>query len=105
MHFVHLIKSENINIYKKLREFYEKEDFSTYRTPLEANVELELIRELAESNPRVKPAYDELQKKDGESRNYLEILNSMDSKTIGFSSLSNKMESLLNSIIEIAESK
>lgn len=66
MHFVHLIKSENINIYKKLKEFYEKRDFSTYRNPLEANVELELIRELAESNTRVKPVYDELQKKDNE---------------------------------------
>lgn len=80
MHFVHSIKSENINIYKKLKEFYEKRDFSTYRNPLEANVELELIRELAESNTRVKPVYDELQKKDNESKNYLEILNSMYSK-------------------------
>lgn len=92
----HMIEEKNLDTYIRLKDFYEKKDFSTPRSENEKKIELEIINELSESNP-VANTLSNL------SNNYLETFNQMDSQTNGYHSFIDRMHNLLVEIIEIAQ--
>lgn len=100
---MHIISSENIEVYQKLKDFYDNKDFSSSRTSLESEIELKIICDLAKENSIAKQISDE--QKNGNSNNYLETLKSMDLNYSDASSFLSKMNTQLNDIISIAKAK
>ena len=93
----HLIRNENLDIYKKLKDFYVNKDFKTLRTAKEKEIEFDIINEL--------PDYIINFLDNASSNNYLEKLSKMDSFTPGFNSFINAMESSLNAMISCTNLK
>lgn len=79
----HIIKDENHDIYKRLKELYKNKDFKTPRTDTEKKIELEIINELPNHiisilNGASKDTYlEELNKMDSISSNFLDFLTAM----------------------------
>ena len=64
----HIISKDNINEYKILKKYYERKDFKTPRIGNEEKIELEIIRELYDTNPIARSIIDD-------SSDYLEKLD------------------------------
>lgn len=94
---IHIIKNENLEIYKKLMSFYEEKDFKTQRTDDEKKVEFEIINEL--------PNYIISVLDNVSSNNYLEKLSKMDSSTPGFSNFLKAVKGSLDTMISCTEKK
>lgn len=94
MELKHIIKDENLDIYKRLKEFYEKKDFKTLRTEKEKIIELEIIKELYNTNSLARSITDN-------PSEYLKTLNSMNALTKDYTNLINRMQNILEQYIEI----
>ena len=81
-------------IYKKLKELYEKKDFKTLRTEKEKIIELEIIKELYNTNSLARSITDN-------PSEYLKTLNSMNALTKDYTNLINRMQNILEQYIEI----
>lgn len=93
----HIIKDENHDIYKRLKELYKNKDFKTPRTNTEKEIELEIINELPNHIISIL---------NGASKDtYLEELSKMDSKTPGFSHFLNAMNSSLDAMVSSTDTK
>lgn len=53
----HIISKDNINEYKILKKYYERKDFKTPRIGNEEKIELEIIRDLYDTNPIARSIY------------------------------------------------
>ena len=90
----HIISKDNINEYKILKKYYERKDFKTTRIGNEEKIELEIIRDLYDTNPIARSIiYD--------SSNYLKNLDNMDTLTEGYDDFINRMQNILAQYIEV----
>lgn len=90
----HIISKDNINEYKILKRYYERKDFKTPRIGNEEKIELEIIRELYDTNPIARSIIDD-------SSDYLENLDNMDTLTDGYDNFINRMQNILAQYIEV----
>jgi hypothetical protein len=90
----HIISKDNINEYKILKKYYERKDFKTTRIGNEEKIELEIIRDLYDTNPIARSIIDD-------SSNYLKNLDNMDTLTEGYDDFINRMQNILAQYIEV----
>ena len=90
----HIISKDNINEYKILKKYYERKDFKTPRIGNEEKIELEIIRDLYDTNPIAHSIIDD-------SSNYLKNLDNMDTLTEGYDDFINRMQNILAQYIEV----
>lgn len=90
----HIISKDNINEYKILKKYYERKDFKTPRIGNEEKIELEIIRDLYDTNPIARSIIDD-------SSNYLKNLDNMDTLTEGYDDFINRMQNILAQYIEV----
>ena len=90
----HIISKDNINEYKILKKYYERKDFKTTRIGHEEKIELEIIRDLYDTNPIARSIIDD-------SSNYLKNLDNMDTLTEGYDDFINRMQNILAQYIEV----
>ena len=90
----HIISKDNINEYKILKKYYERKDFKTTRIGNEEKIELEIIRDLYDTNHIARSIIDD-------SSNYLKNLDNMDTLTEGYDDFINRMQNILAQYIEV----
>lgn len=90
----HIISKDNINEYKILKKYYERKVFKTPRIGNEEKIELEIIRDLYDTNPIARSIIDD-------SSNYLKNLDNMDTLTEGYDDFINRMQNILAQYIEV----
>lgn len=90
----HIISKDNINEYKILKKYYERKDFKTPRIGNEEKIELEIIRDLYDTNPIARSIIDD-------SSNYLKNLDNVDTLTEGYDDFINRMQNILAQYIEV----